>query len=193
MKSAPATVFEPYLSGWKPLACADELEHFAAKMIDASEPRAASNKTHAAALEAAKQARRELVEFRENFPRAEGDSAASFRAAWSLRGALESLAKWEAKLGKAVNPNKAGREPRPKRNPLKTPLGRKITSLRETYLEETKTPSKREFAFEWLRENCDLEGLCFDDAGPFIYLEKDASEGAKPDTIRRWKLLPLSR
>lgn len=195
---------DPFKTGWNPGDLATKLDFFADKLIRQSSSRAKTNKYHADGLEAAHRCKKVLVMAREELARADTDPLASFRAGWHLREALDLLDKWEYKRGKASNVTARAKRPRTRRDPLETPLGKRILRLWTLYLEDGARPqkgdksltwlkpTKNDFAFEWLRKNAELEGLVYDDLEPAVHLMEDQSIKVSPTTIRRWKLPELS-
>lgn len=173
---------DPFRTGWNPGDLATELNAYADAIIQGSSAR--SNKYHADALQAANKCKEILALARHELERAGTDPLASFRAGWHLREALDLLAKWEYKRGKASNVTARAKRPRKSRRAESSELWQRLSILWETYKKEAdRSPSG---FTRWLLGNEDIlnrNRLELD--GDKISLVEDADQYASLETIRK--------
>ncbi len=171
---------DPFRTGWNPGDLATDLNAYADAIIQGSSAR--SNKYHADALQAANKCKKILALARHELERAGTDPLASFRAGWHLREALDSLAKWEHKRGKASNVTARAKRPRESRRAESSELWQRLSKLWEQH---KKNDSPSRFT-RWLLDNEDIlnrNRLELEDDK--ISLEEDADQYASLETIRK--------
>lgn len=173
---------DPFRTGWNPGDLATELHDHADELIRRSSAKAKTNKYHADALEAAKRSKQIIVMAREELARAGTDPLASFRAGWHLREALDLLAKWQHKRGKASNVTARAKLPRKRMRAENSELWRRLSKLWEQHRKDD-SPSR---FTRWLLDNEDLlnrNRLELEDDK--ISIEEDADKFVSLETIRK--------
>ena len=176
--------FNPYNAKWQTdgISYAKWLIEIAERLVKSNREGETWDLAREAGKEVSKRAQSAIFELQ----RAEVSPLIAFGAAWDLCHAFNTLAKWEAEIGKKMLPTKAAKKARPRRKVSR--IWTVIDNAWNDYLEECQSqkilPAKRFFSTEWLREHKEIYDIEFDDYNQMVTL-KGTSEQLKTDTIRR--------
>jgi hypothetical protein len=176
--------FNPYNGNWQTdgVIYAKWLKDIADRLVRSNREGETWNLAREAGKEASKRAQSVISELQ----RAEVSPSIAFGAAWDLCHAFNTLAKWEAEIGKKMLPTKAAKKARPRRKVSR--IWTLIEDAWNDYLEECQSqkikPAMKFFSTEWLREHQEIYDIEFDDYNQMVTL-KGTSEQLKTDTIRK--------